>query len=76
MTTQSLTTARLRKLENAPRLPALAALLVLLAVQVTKWSIQSRTRVHLNQLDEHMLNDIGISRADARREANKGFWQD
>lgn len=75
MTTQSLTVARLRKLESAPRLPALATLLVIMAVQVTKWSLRHRTRHQLRDLPNYMLEDIGVSRAEARQEADKRFWQ-
>jgi uncharacterized protein YjiS (DUF1127 family) len=33
-----------------------------------------RSRVYLSELDDHMLKDIGISRAKAESEANKVFW--
>jgi len=33
-----------------------------------------RTRRHLAQLPDHILKDIGISRADAEAEAGKPFW--
>ena len=33
-----------------------------------------RTRVYLAQLDDRMLKDIGITRVEAAREANKAFW--
>jgi uncharacterized protein YjiS (DUF1127 family) len=34
----------------------------------------SRSRRQLAQLDERLLRDIGLDRATARFEANKGFW--
>jgi uncharacterized protein YjiS (DUF1127 family) len=34
-----------------------------------------RTRQRISQLDQHALRDIGVSYAEAEREANKGFWQ-
>ncbi len=34
----------------------------------------ARSRRQLAQLDERMLRDIGVDRATARFEANKGFW--
>lgn len=34
----------------------------------------SRSRRQLSQLDERLLRDIGIDRATARFEANKGYW--
>jgi uncharacterized protein YjiS (DUF1127 family) len=33
-----------------------------------------RSRVYLPQLDDRMLRDIGIIRAEADREAGKPFW--
>lgn len=33
-----------------------------------------RSRRELLALDDHMLKDIGISRADAVREGSKPFW--
>ncbi|MFC6672332.1 DUF1127 domain-containing protein [Marinobacterium aestuariivivens] len=36
---------------------------------------RSRSRRQLQMLDDHMLKDIGISRADAVREADKPFWR-
>lgn len=34
-----------------------------------------RSRKHLLGLDDHLLNDIGISRDAARKEAGKGFFE-
>jgi uncharacterized protein YjiS (DUF1127 family) len=34
----------------------------------------ARSRRQLAQLDERLLRDIGLDRATARFEANKGFW--
>ena len=34
----------------------------------------ARSRRQLSQLDERLLRDIGIDRATARFEANKGYW--
>jgi len=33
-----------------------------------------RTRRHLSELPEYLLKDIGVTRAQARREARKSFW--
>ncbi|MBZ2167374.1 DUF1127 domain-containing protein [Marinobacter sp. F4216] len=35
-----------------------------------------RTRTQLARLPDHMLKDIGVSRADAEREAQKPFWKE
>ena len=34
----------------------------------------SRSRKQLAELDDRLLRDIGIDRAKARNEAEKGFW--
>jgi len=38
------------------------------------WREFSRQRRELRALSDHMLKDIGISRSDAIREANRAFW--
>ena len=40
------------------------------------WSERAAQRHRLAQLDDRMLSDIGVSRADAYRESSKWFWQD
>lgn len=42
---------------------------------VARWHERWLSRRHLANLDADALNDIGLSPADARREANKPFWQ-
>lgn len=39
------------------------------------WRTRAKQRHHLMQLDDHLLSDIGISRAEAEREARKPFWK-
>lgn len=39
------------------------------------WNQRRRQRMRLAALPDHMLKDIGISAADAAREAGKPFWQ-
>ncbi len=39
------------------------------------WSARARERRSLYRLDDHLLKDIGLTRADVEREANKHFWQ-
>ncbi|MEJ0015334.1 MAG: DUF1127 domain-containing protein [Acetobacteraceae bacterium] len=34
-----------------------------------------RTRQRISELDSFMLKDIGVTFADAEREANKPFWR-
>lgn len=38
------------------------------------WQIRARERKHLASLDERMLRDVGLSRADIARESSKPFW--
>ena len=42
---------------------------------VAVWVRVRRQRRHLMDLDDHILNDIGISRTEAAREARKPFWR-
>lgn len=38
------------------------------------WRQRARQRAALRALNERMLRDIGLSRADVHRECNKPFW--
>ena len=42
---------------------------------VLVWQERARERQQLSMLDSWMLKDIGLSRADAEREARKPFWR-
>jgi uncharacterized protein YjiS (DUF1127 family) len=39
------------------------------------WQVRSRERHALGSMDDHMLKDIGLNRADVSREAGKPFWR-
>jgi uncharacterized protein YjiS (DUF1127 family) len=39
------------------------------------WMERDRQRASLAALDDHMLRDIGLTRADAEAEAAKAFWR-
>jgi uncharacterized protein YjiS (DUF1127 family) len=39
------------------------------------WTDRARQRRHLAELSDHMLRDIGLTRADAWSEAGKPFWR-
>ena len=41
-----------------------------------RWYELSRQRRALLRLDDHMLKDIGLSRVDALREADRRFWDE
>jgi uncharacterized protein YjiS (DUF1127 family) len=40
------------------------------------WYDRARERQALLSIDDHMLRDIGLSRADIWGEARKPFWQE
>ncbi|MBM3569216.1 MAG: DUF1127 domain-containing protein [Alphaproteobacteria bacterium] len=51
------------------------SLLARLADALYVWRQRAATRYSLAELDERMLRDIGLSRADAQRETDKPFWR-
>ena len=51
------------------------ALLARLTDRLLTWSQRARDRRALQTLDMHLLQDIGLSRADVERESGKYFWQ-
>jgi uncharacterized protein YjiS (DUF1127 family) len=53
----------------------LTGLLTTLVDQVREWRARVRSRHLLQRLDERMLRDVGLSRADVARECGKHFWQ-
>ena len=52
----------------------LAASAAAMARVVQRWNQRSRQRMALRDLDAAQLNDIGVTREDALREAAKPFW--
>lgn len=71
----ALHSAQLALLNKQSALPFTARALVSAAVVVTKWTIRRNTRLALKQLDPSQLNDVGLTRTQALREAAKPFWQ-
>ena len=54
--------------------------LLLQAIQATYatlvlWNDRQMQRNHLNELDERLLRDMGLSRQQVRQEALKPFWR-
>ena len=39
------------------------------------WQSRADQRARLGTMDDHMLKDIGITRADVERERTKPFWR-
>ncbi|MBP2227508.1 uncharacterized protein YjiS (DUF1127 family) [Azospirillum agricola] len=50
-------------------------LLAALFDRMATWSERRRQRLALESLPDHLLADIGVSRADASQEAEKPFWR-
>ena len=51
--------------------PILFGLIETMAV----WIVRRRQRHALAELDDHLLDDVGLSPEQARREAAKPFWK-
>ena len=57
-----------------PLRPGLTAWLLRAIELVLGWQEVARQRRALLELDERLLKDIGITRADAEREAGRSLW--
>jgi len=66
--------ARLREL-GATAVAAVDSATAPVVTQLFTWLRRARDRQALLRLDEHMLHDIGLSRADVDHEASKPFWR-
>lgn len=42
---------------------------------ILTWQQRARERRHLASMDDHGLKDIGLTKVDVLREADKPFWQ-
>lgn len=62
-------------LPQSTRLPLIAVLAVRFAYLVTQWDRNARGRNDLKSLDDHLLEDIGLTRFQADKEADRPFWQ-
>jgi len=54
---------------------AFGSALVRLADTVSQWLERARGRRQLRSLDDRLLHDLGVTRADVEREAAKPFWR-
>ncbi len=76
MATLDQTTYRLTDLTSySAQLPVASKVAISIAHKVLIWKQLSRTRKTLSSLSETELQDIGLSRYQARIEADKRFWQ-
>lgn len=65
-----------RRVAGAPAWLRLRAALSRALLTLLRWQEVARQRRALAAMDDHMLKDIGITRADACREAARPFWND
>jgi len=72
---QSNQLTQLQELAMGQTLPPLSALALRVAVTLAKWDRNVKTRHHLNELPDYLLDDIGLSREAASQEAHRKFWQ-
>lgn len=56
-------------------LPTVSRVALWFAWYALQCSQRRNTRAKLAQLDYHLLDDIGLSPADALRESQKWFWE-
>jgi uncharacterized protein YjiS (DUF1127 family) len=68
------------QISSGRRVPGAAASVILpkrlhrLARTLLLWHERARERRHLQSLSDHMLRDMGLTRADVLAEADKPFW--
>jgi uncharacterized protein YjiS (DUF1127 family) len=76
-------TRALSGLRTAPRptpaadisLKGLSTLIVNAMDTMLDWQDRARQRHRLGEMDDHLLRDIGLSRADLEYESSKPFWR-
>jgi uncharacterized protein YjiS (DUF1127 family) len=56
-------------------LKGLSALIVKVTDTVLDWQDRACQRRRLGEMDDHLLRDIGLSRADLEYESSKPFWR-
>ena len=56
-------------------LPSPMEALMRAADLLATWEQRARERRHLAEMSDHMLKDLGISRADAQHESAKPVWR-
>jgi len=59
-----------------PRFGPAGGFLVRLLELLETWHARYQERRTLTELDDRMLKDIGLNRADVAKESGKRFWQE
>ncbi len=72
--TQTTRTDALTFLANRPLTP-FSTFALRTVVLLVSWEELRRTRRSLKDLDDHLLDDIGMTRFEAQKEAERPFWQ-
>lgn len=57
-------------------LKGLGTLIIRVSDTLLDWQERARQRHRLGEMDDHLLRDIGLSRADLEHESAKPFWRD
>lgn len=60
---------------NGRPLTPFASVALKVVVAIARWESNLRTRTQLKHLDDHLLDDIGVTRDLADKEATRPFWQ-
>lgn len=60
--------------QSVPATSPLSRALLGAAVAVANWETRHKTRQNLRDMSPELLDDIGLTRAEAQREADKPFW--
>ena len=68
-------TIRVTVIPRPTALPALRDAATRALTRLFGWREQARSRAMLAELDDRLLADIGLSRADVARECDRPFWR-
>lgn len=59
---------------NGRQLTAFSGFALRVVVTIVAWEELRKTRKSLGKLDDHILRDIGLTRAQAKAEARRSVW--
>lgn len=60
---------------SQPSTPLAARMAVYIAILLTKWATNRRSRLALSRLEPWQLRDVGLTPEVAQAEARRVFWQ-